>query len=66
MTGKKLTESLASFRMKKLEEAREKYGFNHVCTIDGCIMFKNGSDKPTVYGNRIRSFVCVIRAVICS
>ena len=35
--------------MKKLEEAREKYGFKHVGTIDGRIMFKDGNDKPNVY-----------------
>ena len=28
--GISITESLTSFRMKKLEEAREKYGFNQV------------------------------------
>ena len=46
-----ITESLTSFRMKKLKEAREKYGFKHVWTIDF---------------ERICSFVCVIRTVICS
>ena len=35
--------------MKKLEEAREKYGFKHVGTTDGRIMFKDGNDKPNVY-----------------
>ena len=49
--GISITESLTSFRMKKLEEPREKYGFKHVWTIDGCIMFKDGNDKPSVcYG----------------
>ena len=42
-------ECLTSFRMNKLEEAREKCGFNHVQTIDGCISFKDGNDKPSVY-----------------
>ena len=36
-----IRESLTSFGMEKLEEAREKYHFNHVWTIDGRIMFKN-------------------------
>ena len=63
--GISIIESLTSFRMKKLEEAREKYGFNHVWTIDGRIMFKNGNDKPRVF-SLICSFVFVIRAVICS
>ena len=42
-------ESLASFRMKKIEEAQEKYGFKHVWTIEGRIMFKVENDKPSVY-----------------
>ena len=37
------TESLTRLMVKKLEEAREKYGFNYVWTI------KNGNDKPGVY-----------------
>ena len=70
-----ITESLTSFRVKKLEEAREKYGFKNVWTIDGFIMFKNAQMNRQAYimvnwlkhyGKRIRSFVCVIRAVICS
>ena len=44
-----ITESLISFRIFKLEEVREKYGFNYVWTIDGRNMFKNGNDKPSVY-----------------
>ena len=35
--------------MKKLKEAREKYGFKNVWTIDGRIMFKDANDKPRVY-----------------
>ena len=46
-----ITESLTSFRMKKLEEAREKHGFKKVCSIDGRIMFKHANDKPSVYYN---------------
>ena len=46
-----ITESLTSFRMKKLEEAREKYGFKNVWPIDGRIMFKDANDKPSVYCN---------------
>ena len=61
--------------MKKLEEAREKYGFKNVWTIDGFIMFKNAQMNRQAYimvnwlkhyGKRIRSFVCAILAVICS
>ena len=44
-----VTENLTSFRMKKLEEAREKRGFKHVRTITGRILFKNRNDKPNVY-----------------
>ena len=32
--GISITESLTSFRMKKLEEAREKHGFKNVWSID--------------------------------
>ena len=47
--GLSITKSLTSFRMKKLEEAREKFGFKHVWTIDGSVFFKNGNDKPSIY-----------------
>ena len=47
--GISIVENLTSFRMKKLEEAREKYGFKHVWTMNGRILFKNGNDKPSVY-----------------
>ena len=44
-----ITESLTSFGMKKLEKVPEKYGFKHIWTIDGRILFKNGNDKPSTY-----------------
>ena len=47
--GISITDSLRSFRMKKLEEARKIYGFKHVCAIDVRIMFKDGNDKPSLY-----------------
>ena len=47
--GISITESLTSFSMKKLEEAREKYGFKNVWTTDGRIMFKDANYKPSVY-----------------
>ena len=47
--GMSITESLTNFRMKKLEEAREKYGFKHVWMIAGCVMFKDGNHKSSVY-----------------
>ena len=47
--GVSITESLTSFRLKKLEETRVKYGFKNVWTIDGCIMFKDANGKPSVY-----------------
>ena len=51
-TGISIKESLTSFRMKKLEEAREeKYGFKNVWSIDGRILFKDANDKPSVYYN---------------
>ena len=49
--GISITESLTSFRMKKLEEAQEKHGFKNVWLIDGCIMFKDANGKPNVYYN---------------
>ena len=47
--GISITESLTTFRMKKLKEAQEKYGFKNVWMIDGPIMFKDANDKPSVY-----------------
>ena len=41
--------SLTSFRKTKLEEAQEKFSFNHVWTINGNIMFKNENDEPNIY-----------------
>ena len=74
--GISITESLTCFRMKKLEEARENNGFKNVWTIEGCIMFKDANDKLSLAYilvnwlkhpvKRIRSLVCVTRAVICS
>ena len=49
--GISITESLTSFSMKKLEEAREKYGFKNVWSTDGRIFFKGANDKPSVYYN---------------
>ena len=37
--------------MKKLEESREKHGFENVWSIDGRIMFKDANDKPSLYYN---------------
>ena len=49
--GISITESLTSFRMKKLEKAREKHGFKYVWSIDGLIMFKDANDKLSVFYN---------------
>ena len=49
--GISITESLTSFRMKKLEEAREKHGFKNVWSTDGRIKLKDANDKPSVYYN---------------
>ena len=72
--GISITESLTTFRMKKLKEAREKYGFKNVWTIDGCVMFNRQMISQAYIiinwlkhsGKRIRALVCVILAVICS
>ena len=47
--GISITESLTSFRMKKLEEAQEKVSFNHAWTIDDNILHKNQNDKPVFF-----------------
>ena len=44
-----IKESLSRFRMKKLEEAREKNSFKNVLIIAGRVMFKNINNKPSVY-----------------
>ena len=48
--GKKIsiTESLMAFRMSKLAEAREKYGFLNVWTSDGHVLYKDGG-KVNLY-----------------
>ena len=38
-------ESLTVTRMKKLNEARERYNFKNVWTSDGKILYKDGSGK---------------------
>ena len=72
--GISITESLTSFRLKKLEETRVKYGLK----MSGRLMVVSCLETQMVsqayimvnwlkhYGKRIRSLVCVIRAVICS
>ena len=44
-----ITESLTVTRMKKLNEARERYNFKNVWTSDGKILYKDGSGKIKVY-----------------
>ena len=50
--GKKIsiTESITAFRMSKLAEAREKYGFLNVWTSDGRVLYKDG-EKVNLYFN---------------
>ena len=42
LKGKKLliTESLTVYRMKLLDEARQKYGVRNIWTYDGRVMYK--------------------------
>ena len=48
--SKSITESLTAFRVQKLKNARDQYGFFNVWTVDGKIMFKNNDNgKPNVY-----------------
>ena len=44
-----ITESLTVTRMKKLNEARERYNFKNVSTLDGKILYKDGSGKIKIF-----------------
>ena len=47
---KSVTESLTTFRIQKLKNARGEHGFFNVWTVDGKIMFKNNDNgKLNVY-----------------
>ena len=50
LKGKKLliTKSLTVYRMKLLDEARQKYGVRNVWTYDGRVMYKE-SNEISVY-----------------
>ena len=47
-----ITESLTAFRMKKLTNARETFGFRNVWTVDGRIFYsENGCQHTKIYYN---------------
>ena len=47
-----IMESFTAFRLKKLTNARETFGFKNVWTVDGRIFFsENGSQHPKIYYN---------------
>ena len=51
-SGVSITESLTAFRMKKLPNARETFGFRKVWTVDGRIFYsENDSQHPKIYYN---------------
>ena len=51
-SGVSITESLTAFRMKKLNNARETFGFRNVWTVDGRIFYsENGSQHAKIYYN---------------
>ena len=51
-SGVSITESLTAFRMKKLSNARENFGFRNVWTVDERIFYsENGSQHAKVYYN---------------
>ena len=51
-SGVSITESLTAFRMKKLNNARETFGFRNVWTVNGRIFYsENGSQHAKVYYN---------------
>ena len=51
LKGKKIaiTESLTVTRIKKLNEARERYNFNNVWTSDEKILYKDWSGNIIIY-----------------
>ena len=50
--GVSITESLTAFRMKKLTNARETFGFRNGWTVDGRMFYsKNGCQHPKIYYN---------------
>ena len=52
--GVSIMESLAAFRMKKLTNVRETFGFRNVWTVDWRIFYpENGSQHPKIYYNLI-------------
>ena len=53
LKGKKIaiTENLTVTRIKKLNEARERYNFKNVWTSDGKILHKDGSGKIIIYNS---------------
>ena len=49
-TGVSITESLTAGRMRQLKNARDRFGFNNVWSIDGRIMYKDcTSSKPKLF-----------------
>ena len=51
-SGVSITESLTAFRMKKLNNARETFGFRNVWTVDKRIFYpENGFQHAKVYYN---------------
>ena len=51
LKGKKITitENLTVTRMKKLNEAKERYNFKNFWTSDGKILYKDKSGKIKIY-----------------
>ena len=51
-SGVSITESLTAFRMKKLTNPRETFGFRNVWKVDGRIFYsENDSQHPKIFYN---------------
>ena len=68
-SGVSITESLNGFRMKKLTNTRENFGFRNVWTVDvGMFYSENGSQHPKIYYNLLILTVVVLRKmeILCA
>ena len=61
-SGVSIMENLTAFRMKKLTNARETFGFRNVSTVDGRIFYcENGIQHLKIYSNEIILNVVVLQ-----
>ena len=53
VTGKSITESLATKRIDQLNDTREKYGFNNVWFYDGKILYKVNNEVKVYHDEQL-------------